>query len=482
MAKKNFLDIVEEEDNQLLLPNGKLITFNAEQYEGIKKIRIWLKNNQTFFTLMGFSGSGKSSILKKILDEYNFGAIVSAPTHKARKVIENLTDVEGKTLHSLLGLRPDISIDSYNPNDPQFSPIAIPLITNYRLIVVDECSMINFELFNLIKEKVDGSRTKILFVGDPAQIPPVGEKTSPVFVHENVEKHLLTKVERQNNDNPLMSVYDDLRNNLEKHDGGFIRKTAINSLNEGVIFTVDKGVFRDRVIDMFKSNEFKKDSDYYKGIAWRNKTVMDSNKIIRTAIFGDNADIVEMNDLVMGYRTITNERQYYNIIENSADYHIVSKSAIEENKYGIKGFNVKIREDLSKKRFKYDDVFIVNSNDFENLHNYAEQHDMYRDMAKSNKKLWSKYYEFRRNNLIMVSIDKFRNGMYRSTYDTISKDLDYSYFITAHKAQGSTYQNVAVIESDISMNRNIYEKNQILYVAMSRPEKTCLILTTRIDS
>ena len=79
---------IKVDDNQLVLPSGKIITFNSEQYEGINKIREWLKNKKSkFFTLSGFAGVGKSTCIKKIVDEYNYGICVSAPTHKACKVI-----------------------------------------------------------------------------------------------------------------------------------------------------------------------------------------------------------------------------------------------------------------------------------------------------------------------------------------------------------------------------------------------------------
>ena len=60
-------------------------------------------------------------------------------------------------------------------------------------------------------------------------------------------------------------------------------------------------------------------------------------------------------------------------------------------------------------------------------------HNFFRDMAKNNKKLWNKYYEFRRCNLLMKTIDKYQNGLYRNSGDIINKDLDYSYCITSHK-------------------------------------------------
>jgi len=171
-------------DNQLLLPNGKLITFNNEQTDALNKIKHWLMNGDLFFTLSGYAGTGKSTILKKILDNYNGNVVVSAPTHKAKKVIANVTGKRGQTLHSLLGLRPDVNLDDFNPNDPQFNPIAEPKITDFSFVVIDEASMINQELYKLIHSNVLNSKTKVLFVGDPAQIPPVGEKESVVFNQE----------------------------------------------------------------------------------------------------------------------------------------------------------------------------------------------------------------------------------------------------------------------------------------------------------
>ena len=472
---------VKVEENQLQLPTGKIITFNAEQFEGLVKIKNWLKSKDNYYCLMGFAGTGKSTCIKKILDEYHYGVVVSAPTHKAVKVIRNITNKEGQTLHSLLGLRPDVDLSDFNPNAPQFNPIAIPKITDYNLVILDESSMVNKELFNLIKKMVNNTSTKILFVGDPAQLPPVGEDISIVFVQPDIEKHQLTKVERQDCDNPLMPIYDDLRNNLNVLDGGYERRTNISNSGEGIRFTLDKREFRKFILEKFNSIEFKGDSDYCKGLAWKNETVMAANKIIRDEIFGKNSNVIEINDILMGYRSVTSENQRYNIIENSADYHVIEKSNLEENEDKIKGFRVKLREDLGKENFKYQDVFVIDINDHDNLHLYAEMHDSFRDMAKNNKKLWKRYYEFRRNNLLMKTIDKHKNGLYRNSSDIIIKDLDYGFFLTIHKSQGSTYQHVMVMENDLNLNWNIVERNKLRYVAFSRPEKTCTVLTTKID-
>jgi len=430
-----------------------------------------------------FTVTHNTTIIKKILDSYRFGVVVSAPTHKAKKVVMNTTNKNGQTLHSLLGLRPDVDLDNFNPNDPKFNPIAIPRITDYNFVIIDEASMVNQELYNLIVDKTRESKTKVLFMGDPAQIPPVGEKISAVFnQHTEIgEFHQLTKVERQNDTNPLAFIYDALRNNLSKLDGGIIRRTVMNDLGEGANFTINKRMFRKAILDKYSSEEFKKDTDFAKVIGWKNDTIMKSNRVIRDELFSGNVDIIEVGDILMGYRSVSAENQRYNIIENSADYRVVDKTAKEENQYGILGYNVKLREDLAKGQFKFQDVFVIDTNDYENLHLYAQMHDFFRDMGKANKKAWNKYYEFRRNNLLMKTIDKYKNGLYRSSADVIVKDLDYGYAITAHKSQGSTYSHVFVLENDIYENWLAKERNQILYVALTRPSLTAHILTTKID-
>jgi len=52
----------------------------------------------------------------------------------------------------------------------------------------------------------------------------------------------------------------------------------------------------------------------------------------------------------------------------------------------------------------------------------------------------------------------------------------YSYSITCHKSQGSTYEIAVVMEDDIETNRNTYEKNRILYTACTRPRRDLIVI------
>jgi exodeoxyribonuclease-5 len=462
--------------NQLRLFNNKIITFNEQQVEAITLILAWLRTpGKKFFTLAGYAGTGKTVCMRKIVELFQGGFVVSAPTHKAKLVIENATGYPGKTLHSLLGLRPDLELENFNPNDPIFNPIAPSQLNDYNLIIIDEASMVNKDLFEMINEKIVD--VKILFIGDPAQCPPVNEKESVVFDIE--DSYWLTKIERQADTNPLLIVSEQLRNNLTVPDGAITRKTVLNEYGDGIIFTCNKEQFREELISRFKAEEYKTDVNFVKLIAWRNSTVMASNQIIRAELFGENADLIEVGELLMAYRTITTEK-FVPIITNSVDYRVLSKMKIEKNEYEISGYSVEIRDELTKSHPKKK-IFIVDSRDESNLHDYAELHDKYRFIASLDKREWKKYYEFRRKNMIMVTIDKYRDGTYRKKGDIIAKDLDYGNAITCHKAQGSTYKYCFTIEEDINENRLIKERNQLKYVTITRPTRVAHVLTTKID-
>jgi hypothetical protein len=200
------------------------IKFTDDQLNAIKNIIIFLSNKDDYtFRLNGFAGTGKTTTIAKLLifllsKRYIRSVVFVAPTNKAVNVQKSKfrTDIKSLiaednlslnqqldvletkgitvhflTIHKLLNYKNDFDADGsriFVKNDKK-SNIAL-----YDLVVVDECSMvpfgINVNIFDSIetilrsagKDKSDINKVpKVLFVGDPAQLPPVNESVSIIF-------------------------------------------------------------------------------------------------------------------------------------------------------------------------------------------------------------------------------------------------------------------------------------------------------------
>ena len=79
--------------------------------------------------------------------------------------------------------------------------------------------------------------------------------------------------------------------------------------------------------------------------------------------------------------SIRNERQFANVIDNSADYKVMDVRDRDENQYGMFGYAVSLRETLVNGKYRYQRVFILDHHDHANLHNYAQMHDFLKEMG-----------------------------------------------------------------------------------------------------
>lgn len=115
--------------------------------------------------LSGFGGTGKSFSIKALvnmLDDNKLNYILLSPTGKASKVLSEYTGKEAKTIHRGLGFSPE----GFKYNNDNKLP--------YNFVIVDEFSMIDIFLLKHLLDAIDIEHTKLLFIGDPAQIPSVG--------------------------------------------------------------------------------------------------------------------------------------------------------------------------------------------------------------------------------------------------------------------------------------------------------------------
>ena len=157
-----------------------------EQTEAVRSIA---ENNITIIS--GKSGTGKTSVIKAILEVYKDKSIgMAALSAKAAKRIREVTGFQSAcTIHKLLG---------YNGVGFEYNEeTCLP----YDLLILDECSMNNIYLFHSIL-KATKNNTKIVMAGDFCQLAPigVGNVFSDLVKNPIFNNHLLTQVYRQSED------------------------------------------------------------------------------------------------------------------------------------------------------------------------------------------------------------------------------------------------------------------------------------------
>jgi len=447
-------------------------TLNGEQAECFDALtkEIIIKSHDAV-VLKGYAGTGKTYLIKKVIEYINMcfpdrSIAVTAPTNKAVSVLQKggvfNSSVTYSTLHKLLGLK-----ESIDKNGVQsFSPVkgTTPDISKYRYLVVDEVSMLNDELFISIMELAGKQNVQVIFMGDPAQIPPINKEHSLPFLDNPFDmlKLELTEIMRQTEEHPIVDYSMIIRKNLTKESPITPLKSSIKD-NKGVMLfnrldTTSKDKFKQLLSIHYKDDKYTHNVDYVKTIAWTNKVVASLNDSIRTLLFGKDKETYNKGDKLVANSPIFRKvNGYYRVKYNTSQEFLVSDVSVITKK-----FSESMRNGPNVTFDPYVYEIVTNNNEHlyviheDSLKEYNEILAELKQMAITgrNPKLWGLYYD----------VVKW------------SDDVTYNYAITAHKSQGSTYENVFLIEGDLDKNRKIVERNRIKYTAYTRASDKLYIL------
>lgn len=232
---KNIKYISNLQKELKIIQNNSDIELSEKQIDAINAI-----NNNNVCIITGGPGTGKTTIIKTIIDLYKKRekkVALCAPTGRAAKRMEEATGNEAKTLHRLLEIgkiKDELGIESV---DYETAPI------DADIIIVDEMSMVDIFLMNyLVKAIYLG--TKLVLVGDIDQLASVGPGSvlKDIIDSEKFEVVKLDKIFRQ----AALSKIILNAHNVNKGEK-FITKTEDNSLKE----------------DFFYINEYNQDKILY---------------------------------------------------------------------------------------------------------------------------------------------------------------------------------------------------------------------------
>jgi exodeoxyribonuclease V len=389
--------------------------------------------DENVFVLEGYSGCGKTTLVNYLIstlsdvqktnklvdEEYEELTLkLTATTNKAAETLQEMSGLEVTTIHSFCKLK---VLTDYAKGTTKLVDVDPSGDLGGHIVFIDEASYIDKDLMLYLLTKLKDS--KIVFIGDPAQLTPVGTKIAPVF-HQGFRTATLKEVVRQAKGNPIIDLSTKFRNTV--NDGQFFQFTPDGS----AITYMEPDVFQQAIIDEFSRPDWHYSDS--KVLAWTNKRVIQFNNFIRE-------------------KTTTNGISKF----ESGDY------AICNSYVKINGNSIKTDQQVKITGIFPDDTrHGVDGNYFQlnyNIHAFVP-----------------KYFADR-----VAAIKEYtKQGQFHIVREIEEEwpDLRAMYACTVNKSQGSTFNKVFIDLTDISKCNSGNQIARMLYVAVSRA-KTQVFLT-----
>ncbi len=416
------------------------IELSQQQWQSLQALEDFVNGDEKIYLLTGYAGTGKTTLLQALIarlqQQYDGRPVaLTALSNKATKVLQAMAyrwgcEVDCMTCCKLLGLRPVIDKETggqkFEPDRDRKN-----LTTEYDLVVVDECSMINQEMWELLVNSVsrltDG--TQLLFVGDSAQLPPVGEEEAPCFEHI-FHRSDLTEVIRYGGAIGLLA--EDIRTNLERPAMPKPSNDYNKTHTEG-IFSVPSAQWEKLMLRAFKSKAYEKDPDHVRVLAYTNARVNYLNNKIRAAIYGEKAARFVSGERLIAKNVCMGKDRI--LLQTSEECMVMEAYQVRFEGWRVWELEI-VTEDHQERKLRV-------------LHEDEQQRFKMLLSDYSEKRQWMAFWD----------------------YKQLFHELSYAYSMTVHKSQGSTFQDVFVDVPNLMLNRKVTERNQLYYVAFTRAAK-----------
>lgn len=465
------------------------ITYNKEQQSAIVNAVSFLKTNTDptqYYVIEGKAGTGKTTIAKEILKEFEDEQIyVAAVSHKAKGVIKSSfgDDTRGKKFFSIAGL---LGMKGINDNDTQTTKfqvgLKVPLLDNPpALLVIDEASMITEDVLKKIID-INSSLSRpfqMLFLGDIGQIQPIRDEQSEFYrIHKDLlnkksdifnSKHkskLITRV-RQGEANPILPYADYFWENSQKENPELnptqhiVRNNQITDKGS-LLFSNSESEVLNSVIKAVKNAVEKGLTNHIKIVTYHVNEKTELNQKIHEALFGKDSDYSNGDMLILN--SPYDLPDVNATMENSSEIQIKSIQDTDVDEFGVHTLYLETngtaytrtgneQKDCVIQVVSRNDIGLYNQK-LQELASYAKR----QTNRALKKQAWGDFWEYK--------------GRYA--------DVDFGYAITAHKSQGSTYDIVVVDEKDImgTTATSNQEKSELIYTALTRPRKTAIVISS----
>lgn len=288
----------------------------SDQQVACGKLDEFLSGDGNVFLLKGYAGSGKTTLLKGVVEYLKSERKqfqVMAPTGRAAKILRDKVG-HGQTIHKCIYNFKELKTtqnteDSDDYSLQYFFPIG-QLETDENILIVDEASMVSSKesknetfIFGssillddlLTYSRLPNSKNKILFIGDPAQLLPVGDNQSLALSSTyfqslglKVDSFTLTEVVRQG-DNTILANATKLRELLEVE-----KPNELELFYDDCFSKLESSDLASRFTELFPIPQLGQGVI----IAYSNRQCLHYNRAIREKIFPGNRNVTS-GDLLM---------------------------------------------------------------------------------------------------------------------------------------------------------------------------------------
>ena len=374
------------------------------------------KEGFKYTVISGYAGSGKSTLVRFIIDAINIDekkVCYCAFTGKAAEILRKKGNKNVCTLHKLLYEHIP------KPNGGFFRKKKLQL--EYSIIVVDEVSMAPKTLMDLLFSH----NVYVICLGDPGQLPPI-DKNEDNHLLDN--PHIfLDEIMRQAQESEIIQLTMKIRNNesIDYFNGKDVKIIPYSQLTTGVLQWGDQ-------ILTATNKKRKTINDQMRLLNKRSGAPQDGDKIICL-------------------------RNYWDDLSDNEDALVNGTIGILKNSFKTWREIPKIvKSDIKKFDILMGDLIIPETNDIYNLL------EMDYNMFQTEKKCcdWKLSYKL---------------GKLKHKYgEIVPKEFTYAYAITVHKAQGSEWDNVVVLEENFPFDKE--EHKRWLYTACTRASEKLVLV------
>jgi hypothetical protein len=412
---------------------------SAEQSAALQALGHWYDSLDPIFRLTGSAGTGKSTAIQSFI-KYMRGLptppriAVAASINKAVKVQQKilrewgLDDIPTHTCAQLFGVRRKVveGEEIFTPD-----PNAYEYYKDYDVIIIDEASTLGEQEWGMVLDAThDGLfSARFIIMGDPAQLPPINEGESMALRYPCPSAHLSTV---QRYDGSIAVMADEVRNNLGRLEfPEFV--TDVDPDTKKGIYAVDRATWEAMIRKVFTGEAYRDNPDFAKILAYTNKRVEALNVLVRNAT-GYRAP------WVVGERIIA--LKPYMALTTSDEATITGVHEGSSN--GVDCWYLSLD----------------NGDTIPVPRRPAEFEAQLKELTKAKQ-----------------------HGKYWALKEAFAA-ITYAYALTVHRSQGSTYAYAFVDVADFKKCKGqhrttdgdrILERNQLLYVAATRPSERLII-------